>query len=239
MRAAHQGLNVHFRVLARRSRVAAGVALALAVVGLCAWLFAINWRPRPADFPVQGVDVSEVQGPIEWWTVKKSDARFAYIQATTGANHTDLRFPENWRGTFEAGIRRGALHVFSLCQLAADQAGNFVSIVPRSDDQLPAAIDLDFHSDCAARPERDVVIGEVGRFVAAIETHLGEHAVLRVSKRFEAQYRISDAFPRLLWSQQAFFPPHYFARPWTIWQATGFRRIEGISGPVNWNVMAR
>lgn len=230
---------MHIRVLARRFRVIAGIALALAVCALCAWLFAINWRPRPADFPVQGVDVSEAQGPIEWWTVKKSGAQFAYLHATTGANQTDLRFPENWRGTFEAGIRRGALHIFSLCQLAADQAGNFVSIVPRSDDQLPAAVDLDFQPDCNARPERDVVIGEIGRFITAIETHLGEHAVLRVSKNFEARYRISEAFPRLLWSRQAFFPPYYLSRPWTVWQASSFRRIEGISGPVNWSVMAR
>lgn len=230
---------MHIRILARRFRVAAGIVLALAVTGMCAWLFAINWRPRPADFPVQGIDVSEAQGPIEWWTVRKSGARFAYIHATTGGAETDLRFPENWRGAFEVGIRRGALHIFSLCQLASDQAGNFVSIVPRSDDQLPPAVDLDFQADCAARPERDVVIGELGRFIAAIETHLGEHVVLRVSRNFEAGYRISEAFPHILWSRQAFFPPSYLSRPWTVWQASSFRRIEGISGPVNWNVMAQ
>ncbi|HEX8300398.1 GH25 family lysozyme, partial [Sphingomonas sp.] len=207
---------MHFRIFARRARVFAGVALALAITGMCVWLFTINWRPRPADFPVQGVDVSEAQGPIEWWTVKKSGARFAYIHATSGAIASDLRFSENWRDTFETGIRRGALHIFSLCQLAADQAGNFVSIVPRSEDQLPPAVDLDFQPDCAARPEREVLIGEIGRFLSAIEMHLGEHAVLRVGKNFEAQYRISEAFPRLLWSRQAFFPPSYFSRPWTV-----------------------
>ncbi|WP_066794376.1 GH25 family lysozyme [Sphingomonas soli] len=230
---------MHIRVLARRFRLAAAIALVLAVTGLCAWLFAINWRPHPNDFPVQGVDVSEAQGPIEWWTVKKSGAQFAYIHATTGATGTDLRFTENWRGTFEAGFRRGALHAFSLCQLASDQAANFVRLVPRSDDQLPPAIDLDFQSDCAARPERGVVIGELGRFIEAIETHLGEHVVLRVSKNFEARYAISEAFARILWSRQAFFPPSYLSRPWTIWQASSFRRIEGLSGPVNWNVMAK
>lgn len=227
------------RILAYRARVVAAVALVLAIAGICAWFFAINWRPRPADFPVQGVDVSAAQGPIEWWTVKKSGARFAYIHATTGANETDLHFPENWRGTFEAGIRRGAVHGFSLCQLATDQADNFVSLVPRSDDQLPPVVDLDFDSGCSARPDRGVVIGEIDRFLKAIETHLGEHAVLRVSKDFEARYRISEAFTRLLWSRQAMFPPSYLSRPWTIWQASSFRRIEGISGPVNWDVMAR
>ena len=228
-----------FRTLARRFRVAAGITLAVALIGFCAWLFAINWRPAPGDFPVQGVDVSEAQGPIDWWTVKKSGAVFAYIRATQGAKQTDLRFPENWRGTFESGIRRGALHVYSLCQLASDQAANFVRLVPRSDDQLPAAVDIEFRDDCAARPEREVVIGELARFLTAIETHLGEHAVLRIGKRIEAQYRLSEGFSRVLWSRQAFFPPYYVARPWTIWQASSFRRIDGISGPVNWDVMAQ
>jgi lysozyme len=230
---------MHLRILARRSRVAAGIALALATTGLCAWLFAINWRPSPGDFPVQGVDVAEVQGPIDWWAVKKSGARFAYIRASEGAKATDPRFPENWRGTFEAGIRRGALHVFSLCQLATDQAGNFVSLVPRSDDQLPPAVDIEFQPDCAARPEREVLIGEIARFLVAIERHFGEHAILRIGKNIEAEYRLSEALPRILWSRQGFFPPHYLARPWTVWQATSLRRIEGVSGPVNWNVMAR
>lgn len=230
---------MHLRILARRFRVLAGIALMLALTGLCAWLFAINWRPAPGDFPVQGVDVSEAQGPIDWWAVKKSGARFAYIRATAGATTTDLRFPENWRGTFEAGIRRGALHSFSLCQLASDQADNFVKLVPRSDDQLPAAIDIEFSPDCTARPERKVVLGELARFMASIETHLGEHAVLRIGKRIEAHYRLSQAFPRVLWSRQAFFPPDYLARPWTIWQASSFRRIQGVSGPVNWDVMAQ
>ena len=224
--------------LVPRFRVAAAIALALAL-GLCAWLFAIGWRPSPDDFPVQGVDVGEAQGAIDWWAVQKSGARFAYIRATQGATAADHRFAENWRGAQEAGFRRGPLHVFSLCQPAADQAANFVSLVPRSDDQLPAAVDVEFGADCPARPERDVAIAELARFLIAIERHLGEHAVLRIGKRIEAEYRLSHAFPRVLWSRQAFFAPDYLARPWTIWQASSFRRIDGVHGPVNWNVMAR
>ncbi len=227
------------RVLARRLRYVVPGLILLGLIAWCAWLFASRWRPSPSDFPVQGVDVSEEQGPIEWWTAKKAGIAFAYLRATSGAEGRDLRFPENWRWTYEAGVRRGALHVYSLCQLAADQAGNFVSTVPRSDDQLPPAVELDFDPGCKARPERQVVIGELDRFLHTIETHIGKPGILLVSARFEAQYRISDAFQRLLWSRGAFFPPWYFARPWSIWQASRFRRIEGIGAPVNWDVMAR
>ncbi len=230
---------MHIRVLVRRLRFVVPALLLLALLGWSAWLFASRWRPSPTDFPVQGVDVSEETGPIEWWTAKKAGIDFAYIRATSGAQARDLRFPENWHATLEAGIRHGAMHVYSLCQVAADQSGNFMSTVPRSDDQLPPAVEIDFQAECRARPERQVVIGELGRFLHDVETHLGKPAILLVSSRFEDQYRLSDAFPRLLWARQGFFSPSYFARPWSIWQANRHRRIEGVGKPVNWDVMAK
>lgn len=228
------------RVLWRRTRVFAGVTLALALIGLTGLLLAINWMPDRQAFPHQGIDVSERNGEINWWGVKKTyGIEFAYARATMGAKDRDARFPDYWRGLYEAGVPRGAIHVFSLCQLAADQAGNLVSTVPRSDDQLPVALLLDFESDCPARPERHVVIGEINRFLAGVEAHTGKPAILKVSGAFESQYRISEGIQRKLWSVQAFFPGSYFDKPWTMWQASGFRRIEGVSGGVNWDVMVK
>jgi lysozyme len=227
------------RLLWRRIRVFAGVGLALALIGLVFWLFAVNWRPSAKDFPTQGIDVSEAQGAIDWWKVKEAGIDFAYVRATIGARGRDRRFARNWRGLFQTGIPRGPIHVFSLCQLAADQAGNLVKTVPRAPELLPVALELDFDPSCAARPARDVVIGEIGRFLTAVETHMGKRGVLKISRRFEAAYRIGSAIERPLWSVQPFFPPAYFDKPWTIWQASSFRRVEGVANPVNWDVMAR
>jgi lysozyme len=227
------------RILWRRTRIFGGIALALALIALCAWLFAINWRPDARAFPVQGVDVSEATGPIDWWAVKAGgDVQFAYARATIGADAHDKNFGQYWRGLYAAGIPRGAIHVFSLCQLAADQAGNFVKTVPRVSD-LPAALELDFDPACAARPERSVVLGEISRFLAGVETYLGQPVILKISKPFEAQYRVGEAIPRKLWSVQPLFPPAYFDKPWTMWQASRIRRIEGAAGAVNWDVMVK
>ena len=228
------------RLLWQRTRVAAGVGLALALIGLLFWLFAANWRPAPKDFPVQGIDVAEARGPIDWWAVKANgDVQFAYARATIGARGRDRRFPEYWRGMFETGIPHGAIHVFSLCQLSADQAGNFLSAVPRHPEQLPAALELDFDSSGPARPARAVVLGEINHFLTVIEKRTGKRALLRIARRFEDYYRVSQAIERPLWSIQDFFPPTYFDKPWTMWQASRFRRIEGAGGAVNWDVMAR
>lgn len=228
------------RVLWKRARIVAGVALSLALLGLLFWLFAVTWRPATRNFPTQGIDVAEAHGAIDWWTVKRANGiRFAYVRATIGADRRDKAFARNWHGLYETGVPHGAIHVFSLCQLAADQAGNFVSAVPPSADQLPFALELDFAPDCPARPARDVVLGEVGRFLAAVEPHMRKRAVLKVTQAFEAQYRISEAIDRPLWSIQPFFPPGYFDKPWTIWQSSSVRRIDGAAKAVNWDVMAR
>jgi len=217
-----------------------GIALALALIGLCAWLMAINWRPDPRAFPVQGMDVTEKSGAIDWWKVKAGGkVQFAYARATIGANHRDPRFESYWRGLFETAIPRGAIHVFSLCQLAADQAGNVVATVPRNAADLPLAVELDFDPACAARPERAVVLGEIKRFLAGVEGYTGGPAILKISQPFEAQYRVGEAIPRKLWSIRPFFPPDYFDKPWTMWQASKLRRIEGAAGTVNWDVWVK
>jgi lysozyme len=227
------------RTFGRRLRLFTGIALALGIVGVAAWMLAISWRPAVRDFPLQGPDIGEETGAIDWFTLKGAGADFAYVRATTGADLQDSRFAENWSGLYEAGVRRGAIHVYSLCRLAADQAANFVRTVPRSSDQLPVAIELDFQDDCPARPDRDVLVGELTRFLIAIETHTGEPTILKLAKRFDAEYRIAQAIPRSLWSMQSYFPPEYLPRPWRMWQATRMLRIAGAEQSVRWNVVAK
>lgn len=215
---------------------ALGIVLGLsAVVG---WTFAISWRPSRHDYVFQGVDVAEAQGAVDWPTVRAGGADFAYLRATIGADRRDARFADNWAGVYAAGLRRGAIHVWSFCRLAADQANNFNTVVPADSDALPAALEIDFADDCPSRPERAVVIGELRRFLTMVEAHTATPMLLKVSRRVEAAYRLSAALPRSLWSSADFFPPDYATRPWRMWQASDMRRIDGVEGPVHWDVAA-
>ncbi|HEY0622966.1 GH25 family lysozyme [Sphingomonas sp.] len=223
----------------RRGLIWAGIIfMILAAAGLFGWRFAVNWAPARTDYAVQGIDVSEASGEVDWATVKAKDVDFAYARATEGAAARDARFAQNWAGIEDAGLRRGAIHVFSLCNPAEAQAGAFVATVPRDPGALPATIDLSFHETCPARPSREVVLTEIRRLAAVIETHSGKPAILRIAPAFEAQYQVSAAIPRPLWSIGLFRKPDYLARPWAMWQSSTIRRIEGIERPVNWNVVA-
>lgn len=223
----------------RRGLIWAGViTLTLGIAGVFGWRFAVNWTPARADYAVQGIDVSEASGAIDWATVKAVEVDFAYALATEGKGRRDASFAQNWAGIESAGLRRGAIHVFSLCGPAREQAGAFVATVPRDPEALPAAIDLAFHESCPARPSREVVLTEIRRLASVIETHSGKPAILRVAPDFEARYQVSGAIPRPLWSKGFFRTPDYFARPWAMWQSSTIRRIEGVEQPVNWNVVA-
>lgn len=216
------------------------VALAIAILAISSfagWRYVIDWRPSPARFPVQGVDVSHHQGAIDWVAVRRAGASFAYIKATEGGDHRDSRFEANWIDAHEAGLRRGAYHFFTLCRPGADQARNFIATTPADADALAPVVDLEFVGNCAARPSRDALLRELAIFLERIEAHAGQRAILYVIEDFDRHYRVTEAFDRPLWLRGLFRQPDYGAPPWTIWQASAFRRMPGIEGGVDWNVM--
>jgi lysozyme len=71
-----------------------------------------------------------------------------------------------------------------------------------------------------------------------VESHTGKPVLLKVSKAFDAAYGVTLAIPRPVWAVQDFFPPDYPARRWRMWQANGTRRIDGVDGPIHWDVVA-
>jgi lysozyme len=217
----------------------AGAMIALGLLVIAGWSYATGWHPAVMAYPLQGIDLGENPGPVEWGTVRARGADFAYLVATSGADRRDPAFEANWAALPEAGLRRGAVHVYSLCQRASDQANAFNTFVPQADDALPAAIDVAFHDDCTARPDRATLIAEIAQLAAMIETHTRKPVLLRIARPVEKAYRLSEALPRPVWAVANVITPDYAARPWRMWRASDFRRVDGIEGPVNWNVVAQ
>lgn len=211
--------------------------LLLVALALFALVQARGWQPDTESYPVQGVDVSHHQGEIHWPTLHGAGADFAYIKATEGRDLRDPKFADNWRDASAAGMKRGAYHFFTLCTPGTDQATNFIATVPRETEALPPAVDLEFGGNCAARPPREAVIAELTSFLSAIEAHSGKPAILYLTQEFDEAYQVSAAFDRSLWLRRIALPPKYGARPWVMWQASNIRRVDGVEGPVDWNVV--
>lgn len=217
---------------------AAVVLLAIAGAGVGAWAWATTWRPSAVRYPLQGVDLPENPGPVEWGSVRAAGADFAYLVATSGSDRRDSAFEGNWAALPQAGLRRGAVHLYSLCRNGVDQADAFNTFVPTAADALPAAVDVDYRADCAARPGKATLASELARFVERVEAHTGKPLLLRVSRAVERDYALTAAVRRPVWAIGNAFAPDYAARPWRMWRASDIRRVDGIEGPANWDVVA-
>jgi lysozyme len=217
-------------------RIGAGIVLLLLAAGLALW-WAARWTPDRALFPTQGVTIGAGNGDVHWGSIKAAGADFAYIMATDGAGGIDAKFARNIAEAREAGVQAGPIHRYSLCQLAADQAANFIRQVPRRPDMLPAVVWLDYDDRCPDRPTRALLLSELATFLAQIEAHMGKQSLIAPGPAFESDYRVTQGIARTTWLRRDFFEPDYGAHPWAMWQANDYVRLSGAEGTVGWNVL--
>lgn len=65
--------------------------------------------PAAAGQPL-GMDVSNYQGTVGWASAVANGAQFVYIKATEGTGFLDGQFGNNYTGSYDAGLIRGAYH---------------------------------------------------------------------------------------------------------------------------------
>ncbi|SEJ54704.1 lysozyme [Sphingobium sp. AP50] len=216
-----------------------GAALAVvAALAVALWLYARGWAPARDQYPVQGVSISADNGPVEWGTLAAQGADLAYLRAADAGGRRDPAFAANWRGVRAVGMRYGAMIDFSLCRQPSDQATSFMTTVPRDNAALPPVIRMDFTPGCQARPGRDQLLSDLNTLINLVESHAGKPALLNVSEDFDKAYDIGSGINRTLWLDGNFFPPDYATKPWVMWTASDMRHIDGVNGPVRWNVVA-
>lgn len=236
-------MSVGLRKSTRSRRMAARILMSLLVVGAIAggvgWRYWTHWSPSRTDYPTQGVSVSFAQGDIDWGILRAQGADFVYIGVATGGGQRDPRFAANWSGARRAGLRFGAEVAFDPCTPASEQATLFITTVPRDNAALPPAIRPDDRANCTPAPTRDHVLSELNTLIVLIESHSGKPALLHLSKAFETHYDIARSINRTLWLDGNGLPPGFAGRPWVMWTANDARRIEGVSAPVEWNVVAK
>jgi lysozyme len=93
---------------------------------------------------VEGVDVSDGQGAIDWAKVRAAGVRFGIMKATQGTYNTQSRFAANWSGMKSAGVIRGAYHFFDPTQDGVAQADHFLAVMgPLQPGDLPPMLDIE------------------------------------------------------------------------------------------------
>ncbi len=102
-----------------------------------------------------GQDVSSFQGSVAWSTEWADGGKFAYVKATEGITYQNPDFAQQYNGSFNVGMIRGAYH-FALPDRSSGAAqGNYLVAHgggwSNDGKTLPPAIDLEYNpygADC-------------------------------------------------------------------------------------------
>ena len=109
--------------------------------------------------------------------------------------------------------------------------------MPADPDALPPAVDLEYMGNCARPVSPQAFHAELAEFIRLVEARFRKPVRLYLTEEFDHAYGVSARVNRPLWLRRLVLEPDFGARPWTIWQASNFRRLRGIDGRVDWNVM--
>lgn len=225
------------RRLSRRGRLAVVIVALMLVTTAAVPIITSWWRPhyRPSLHAGEsyGIDVSHYQGSIDWSKVAADGIDFAYIKSTEAGDWVDETFATNWEGARAAGLDVGAYHFFTFCRTGADQAANFLRIVP-DDADLPPAVDLEFPNNCSQRPAKADLHRELQVFLDTVEAALGQPVLLYVEDDFDDRYDILANFPGATWERSMWGRPD--GDRWTFWQCSDVAQVDGIDGGVDLDV---
>ncbi|MDE2412131.1 MAG: glycoside hydrolase family 25 protein [Sphingomonadales bacterium] len=221
-----------------RLRLLGVFGLLALVAGIWGWWQLHHWQPPRASYPMQGAEIGNADGPVDWKALKAIGADFAYLDASASAFARDDSFAQNLEDAKAAKLQVGALHRYDPCQPAERQAANFVTVVPRDPKMLPPAVELDMLGDECPNPVSDAGIeSELTTFLNQIETHTGKPAILKMTSRFQARYHIASQIDRNLWLVRTRLQPDYAGRPWTLWTANARLSTEASDNGLRWVVV--
>lgn len=187
---------------------------------------------------LQGIDVSEYQGKIDWSAVSNTPTTFGIAKATEGAESRDSMFVTNWNGMKSAGLIRSAYHFFVASKDPIAQAKNFLGLTQSlwETSDLPPVLDLEKSYGL----DPNVVIDRAGQWLDAVEAAIGRQPIIYTFPNF--WYEGLGNSQRL--GKYKLWIAHYETNnPWVPggWQSWTFHQysesgtLSGIDGSVDLN----
>jgi len=216
-----------------------GAVLLLALLAAGAgWWHLRSWTPERKPWPVQGAEIGEGDGPVDFAALKAIGADFVYLDASASAFARDGTFSANLEAARAVGLQVGAVHRYDPCQPADRQAANFVTVVPRDSTLLPPAVELEALAEtCPTKVSDAAIESELTTFLNQVEGHTGKAAVIKLGRDFEKRYHVAAAVERNLWLTQLRVQPDYAGRPWALWTANTALANDAMAAPLRWVVV--
>ncbi|MEW2449529.1 lysozyme [Streptomyces parvulus] len=132
----------------------------------------------------EGVDVSSHQGNVAWSTLWSSGVRWAYAKASEGTYYTNPYFAQQYNGSYNVGMIRGAYHFATPDSTSgAAQANYFVDHGggwSRDGRTLPGALDIEWNpygAACYGKTQSQMV-SWIRDFLTTYKARTGRDAVI-------------------------------------------------------------
>jgi lysozyme len=205
---------------------------------------ATSFTPGPASGVrfLQGVDVSQYQGRINWAAVGKSQD-FAIARATLGRTYVDTMYATNKAGANAARIRFGAYHFAkpdATYNDAVAEADHFVRYAKLSRGNLIPTLDLEVTGGLGV----SALQKWTRAWLARVTYRVGVRPMIYTSPAFWRTYMgnttwfANNGYPTLWVAHYGVSSPsvpanNWGGRGWTFWQWTSCGKVSGISGCVD------
>lgn len=188
-------------------------------------------RERKLD----GIDVSNWEGKIQFRKVREAGIRVVYIKATQGRDIVDPDFERNYRDAERENLRIGFYHYVMARSLeeAKEEAAFFYDKIRDKRQHARPAMDFEVFGTLSHREVREISI----QFLRELEARDGHRPVI-YSDASNASGVFDDdrlrEYP--LWIAQYGVRKPDMENPWrrwSGWQYTDSGRVRGIDGRVD------
>ncbi|TKH17157.1 glycoside hydrolase [Bacillus wiedmannii] len=196
-------------------------------------------QPRNSD-NIQGLDVSQHQGDINWTSVFEAGKSFVFIKATEGATVKDMKFDFNYTEAKNTGLYVGAYHyAFPESMddpiLEADYFVDIVNNVGGFEGNLPPVLDLEINQGELGKDE----LSEWARiWMERVIEKIGIKPILYTYLDFGRRNLNESLGEYSLWfARYDVQQPEDFAgwNEWKFLQYTSSGHVPGITGKVDLN----
>ncbi|MEU2332818.1 lysozyme [Streptomyces sp. NPDC006654] len=144
-----------------------------------------NGTPRTGlATQTEGVDVASYQGDVAWSTLLGSGVRWAYSKATEGTYYTNPSFAQQYNGSYDVGMIRGAYHFATPDTTGgAAQADYFVDHGggwSKDGRTLPGVLDIEWnpYGDACYGKSASGMVGWITDFLNRYKARTGRNAVI-------------------------------------------------------------
>ena len=187
----------------------------------------------PAGATIDGIDVSQYNGTVDWAMVKSAGIVFAYARIAENTT-PDPQFATNWSGMQANGVVRGAYHFFHPGADPTAQANYVVGALGKlAVADLPVVVDVETTDGQPAA----TIAANLATFVDAVAVGTGKQPMIFTGKSFwEASVQSTTFASDPLWiaASNVACPnlPSQWAS-WVAWQDSIAATVAGVSGNVD------